>query len=118
MFVLVFSEQPLTSSIRELGLSPVQNHLCVLYVCVTVFLPAVCHYRPSIRRVEELDLSYEAEQSGGITGNAVVRPAGEMKLTEFTDLVMTLLKDTHGRDVTAHVHILQRQLTLLCHSHL
>lgn len=60
-------------------------------------LPAVCHYRPSVRRVEELDLSYEAKQSGGVTGNAMVGPAGEVKLPEFTDLVMTLLKK-HTRE--------------------
>lgn len=68
---------------------------CVYFKSVSVFLPAVCHYRPSIRGVEELDLTYESKQSGGITGNAMVGPAGEMKLTEFTDLMMGLLNNTH-----------------------
>lgn len=95
LFVLLWSVQTLTDSIRGLSLSFVQTGVCTWSVCVSVLLPAVCHYRPSIRRVEELDLSYESKQSGGIAGNAVVRPAGEMKLTEFADLVMTLLKNTH-----------------------
>lgn len=68
---------------------------CVYFKSVSVFWPAVCHYRPSIRGVEELDLTYESKQSGGITGNAMVGPAGEMKLTEFTDLMMGLLNNTH-----------------------
>lgn len=50
------------------------------------------HDGPSVWRVEELDLSYEAQQSGGVAGDAVVGPAGEVKLTEFTDLMVTLLK--------------------------
>lgn len=60
------------------------------------------HDRPGVRRVEELDLSYEAQQAGGVAGNAVVRPAGEMELTQLPDLVMALLEtknkkqDTHG----------------------
>lgn len=67
---------------------------------MSVFSPAVSHDRPGVGRVEELDLSYESEQSGGVAGDAVVGPAGEVKLTEFADLVMTLLENTHGRDVT------------------
>lgn len=65
-----------------------------------MFSPAVSHDRPGVGRVEELDLSYESKQSGGVAGDAVVGPAGEVKLTEFADLVMTLLENTHGRDVT------------------
>lgn len=66
-------------------------HKCV---CMCVCVPAVRHNWPSIWRVEELDLSYEAQQPGSIAGDAMVRPAGEVELTELTDLVVTLLK-TH-----------------------
>lgn len=83
---------------------------CVYFKCVSVFLPAVCHYRPSIRGVEELDLTYESKQSGGVTWNAMVGPAGEMKLTEFADLMMGLLNNTHRNDVTLKLHILWWQL--------
>lgn len=56
------------------------------------------YYRSSIRGVEKLDLAYEAKQPGGVTGDAVIRPAGEMKLTEFADLVMALLENTQMGD--------------------
>lgn len=73
-----------------------------------MFLPAVHHYGPSIWWVEELDLSNEAQQSGGVAGNTMVRPAGEVKLTEFTDLMMTLLKKHTARDVSPiKLHISQ-----------
>lgn len=61
---------------------------------VCVFSPAVSHYGPSVWWVEELDLSDEAQQSGGVTGNTVVRPAGKVKLAQFTDFMMTLLEKT------------------------
>lgn len=53
------------------------------------------YYRSSIRRVEELDLTDKSKQPGSVTRNAVVRPAGEMKLTELADLMMALLENTH-----------------------
>lgn len=53
-------------------------------------------YRSSIRRVEELDLADKSEQPGSVAGNAVVRPAGEMELTEFADLVVALLENTRA----------------------
>lgn len=62
-----------------------------------MFSPAVSHDRPGVGRVEELDLSYESEQSGGVAGDAVVGPAGEVKLTKFADFVMTLL-EKHTRE--------------------
>lgn len=49
---------------------------------------------PGVRKIEELDLANEAQQAGGVAGNAVVGPAGEMKLPDFADLVMALLKET------------------------
>lgn len=64
-------------------------------MCAPPPLPAVSDYRPGIRRVEELDLADESKQPGGVAGNAVVRPAGEVELTEFADLVMALLENTH-----------------------
>lgn len=55
--------------------------------------PAVDHDGPGVWRIEELDLANEAQQAGGVAGNAVVRPAGEMKLPDFADLVMALLNE-------------------------
>lgn len=72
-------------------------------------LPAVNHYGPGIWWVEELDLSYEAQQSSGITRNTVVGPAGEMKLTEFTDLMMPLLKNREREMLQPKMCILQWQ---------
>lgn len=91
VFVLALTLQPLTNSRRELSLSSVQNP------CVSALSPAVYHYGPGIWGVEKLDLSYEAQQSCGITGNAVVGPTGEMKLTELADLMMALLKKKSTR---------------------
>lgn len=56
-----------------------------------LFLPAVGYYWSSARRVEELDLADKSKQSGGVAGNAVVRPTGEMKLTDLTDVMIALL---------------------------
>ena len=80
----------------------------------SVFLPAVCHYGPGIRRVEELDLPYEAQQSGGVTGDAVVGPAGEVKLAEFTDLVMTLLRNTQKDVLCISQWQIQEKMQSLC----
>lgn len=52
------------------------------------------YYRSSVGGVEKLDLAYEAQQPGGVAGDTVIRPAGEMELTEFADLVMALLENT------------------------
>lgn len=50
------------------------------------------HYGSSIRWIQELDLPDEAQQSRGVAGDAVVGPAGEVELTEFSDLMMALLE--------------------------
>lgn len=55
-------------------------------------LPAVDHYGPSFGGVEELDLADEAQEAGGIAGDAVVRPAGEVEETELPDLVVAFLR--------------------------
>lgn len=41
--------------------------------------PAVDHYRPGFWGVEELDLADEAQKAGGVAGNTMVRPAGEVE---------------------------------------
>lgn len=43
--------------------------------------PAVDHYGPGFWGVEELDLADEAQKAGGIAGNTMVRPAGEVEET-------------------------------------
>lgn len=61
---------------------------------VILALPAVHGYGSGVRRIEELDLPYEPQQSCGVTGDAMIRPAGEVELTKFADLMMALLKET------------------------
>lgn len=41
--------------------------------------PAVDHYGPGFWGVEELDLADEAQKAGGVAGNTMVRPAGEVE---------------------------------------
>lgn len=55
-------------------------------------LPAVDHYGPRLGGVEELDLAHEAQEAGGIAGDAVVRPAGEVEEAELPDLVVAFLR--------------------------
>lgn len=55
-------------------------------------LPAVDHYGPSFGGVEELDLADEAQESSGIAGDAVVRPAGEVEEAKLPDLVVAFLR--------------------------
>lgn len=43
--------------------------------------PAVDHYGPGFWGVEELDLADEAQKAGGVAGNTMVRPAGEVEET-------------------------------------
>lgn len=54
--------------------------------------PAVDHYGPGFRGVEELDLADEAQEAGGIAGDAVVGPAGEVEEPELPDLVVAFLR--------------------------
>lgn len=54
--------------------------------------PAVDHDRPSFRGIEEFDLTDEAQEAGGIAGNAVVRPTGEVEEAEFPDLMVAFLR--------------------------
>lgn len=55
-------------------------------------LPAVDHYGPSLRRVEKLDLAHEAQEAGGVAGDTVVGPAGEVEEAELPDLVVAFLR--------------------------
>ena len=55
-------------------------------------LPAVNHYGPRLGGVEELHLAHKAQEAGGIAGDAVVRPAGEVEEAEFSDLVVAFLR--------------------------
>lgn len=54
--------------------------------------PAVDHYGPGFRGVEELDLADEAQEAGGVAGDAVVGPAGEVEEPELPDLVVAFLR--------------------------
>lgn len=54
--------------------------------------PAVHNNGPCVWRIEELDLADEAQQACGVAGNAVIGPAGEVELSDFPDLVVTLLQ--------------------------
>lgn len=56
------------------------------------YVPAVGHNGASVGRVEELDLADEAQEAGGIAGYPVVRPAGEVELTDLSNLVVALLR--------------------------
>lgn len=55
-------------------------------------LPAVNHYGPGFRGVEELDLADKAQEASGIAGDAVVGPAGEVEEAELPDLVVAFLR--------------------------
>ena len=55
-------------------------------------LPAVDHYGPSFWGVEELDLADKAQEAGGVAGDAVVGPAGEVEEPQLPDLVVAFLR--------------------------
>lgn len=50
------------------------------------------HYGPSFWGIEELDLADKAEEAGGIAGDAVVGPAGEVEEAELPDLMVAFLR--------------------------
>lgn len=54
--------------------------------------PAVDHYGPGFWGVEELDLADEAQKAGGVAGNTMVRPAGEVEEAQLPDLVVAFLR--------------------------
>lgn len=55
-------------------------------------LPAVDHDGPGLGGVQELDLAHKAQEAGGIAGDAVVGPAGEVEQAELPDLVVAFLR--------------------------
>ena len=50
------------------------------------------HYGPGFRGVEELDLADKAQEAGGVAGDTVVGPAGEVEEPELPDLVVAFLR--------------------------
>ena len=50
------------------------------------------HYGPSFWGTEELDLADKAEEAGGIAGDAMVGPAGEVEEAELPDLMVAFLR--------------------------
>lgn len=60
--------------------------------CGALHLPAVDHYGPGFWGVEELDLADKAQEAGGVAGDAVVGPAGEVEEPQLPDLVVAFLR--------------------------
>lgn len=58
----------------------------------TFHLPAVNHDGPGFGRVQELDLADEAQEASGITGDAMVGPAGEVEEAQLPDLMIAFLR--------------------------
>ena len=56
-------------------------------------LPAVNHRGTGGGRSFGFDPADEAEQTGGMKGDAVIRPTSEMELTDFSDLCHAPLTD-------------------------
>lgn len=48
-----------------------------------VELPAVDNHRTSVRRCRGLNPTQESQQTGSVVGNAMLRPGGEVKLTNL-----------------------------------
>lgn len=55
-------------------------------------LPAVDYNGPGFRGVEELDLADEAQEAGGVAGDAMVGPAGKVEEAELPDLMVAFLR--------------------------
>lgn len=55
--------------------------------------PAVDHHGPGVGQRLGLDPPDEAQQAGGVVGNAVVGPAREVELSDLPDLVGPPLKN-------------------------
>ena len=53
--------------------------------------PAVNHHGPSVGQGLGLDSPNEPQQARGVIGHAVVRPAGEVKLSDLPDLMSSSL---------------------------
>lgn len=63
-----------------------QLELITGQVTTVIIIPAVNHRGAGRGRSFGLDTADEAQQAGGVERHAVVRPAGEMKLTDLSDL--------------------------------
>lgn len=64
----------------------------LVYSGGTFHLPAVDHDGPGFGWVQELDLADEAQEASGITGDAMVGPAGEVEEAQLPDLMIAFLR--------------------------
>lgn len=58
----------------------------------STYLPAVDYDGPGFGGVEELDLADEAQEAGGVAGDTVIGPAGEVEEAELPDLMVAFLR--------------------------
>lgn len=72
-------------------------------------IPAMHNNRPRLRWIQEFHLSHKAQEACSITRNSMVRPAGEVKLPNLSDLMVAFLggkKQPVSSSTKETIHIL------------